>query len=125
MASNASHIRFSGKFRLLCPNKSCRLVSAYYVSTDWPKFTVAAYNSACRYVPETSRYTLEELDNVFNHNTTAIVQNGWTQIRWLLTLGWRRGDEDPYPELVQREADSVFDDLHGPIELDVIVNQEE
>ncbi len=54
-------------------------------------------------MPETSRYTLEELDNVFGFVTKDIINIGWAQIGWLLTLGWARGHE--YPELVPRFAD--------------------
>lgn len=78
---------------------------------------MAAYNSAYRLVPETSRYTLEELENVFNQRTDTIIHIGLAQIWCLLTLGWIRRHQ--YPELVTREADRGFDDLQ-PVELKVI-----
>ncbi|KAL8791325.1 MAG: hypothetical protein Q9195_005944 [Heterodermia aff. obscurata] len=56
------------------------------------------------YVPETSRYTLEELDNVFSFNMHDIRHNGVAQMLWLVTFGWAHGR--PYPELVPREADN-------------------
>ena len=62
----------------------------------------------CSYVPETSRYTLEELDNVFGLSMQQIRRKGVAQIYWLFTLGWAHGR--PYPELVPREADHRFHD---------------
>lgn len=68
-------------------------------------------------MPETSRYTLEELDNVFGFMTKDIINNGWAQMRWLLTGGWVRGRE--YPELVLRQADRYFNDYpQEPVEMD-------
>ena len=44
-----------------------------------------AENGCSSLVPETSRYTLEELHEVFSQHTSAIVRTGWAQLKWLVT----------------------------------------
>lgn len=57
-------------------------------------------------VPETSRYTLEELHEVFRQDTRKIVKTGWYQLKWLITgVGVKRGYHgrwvrSEYPRLV-------------------------
>ncbi|KAG8533415.1 uncharacterized protein KY384_002198 [Bacidia gigantensis] len=65
------------------------------------------------FVPETSRYKLEELDRVFNFSTKQIMEKGKAQVIWLVSGGWFK--RKPYPELVHRSADR---DSNGGYELD-------
>ena len=72
-------------------------------------------NLASSFVPETSRYTLEQLHDVFSEPTSTIVKTGWAQVRWLFTgkgkveTGRGRWDRSEYPVLVQRPADRNLD----------------
>ena len=68
-------------------------------------------------VPETSRYTLEELHEVFSQDTRTIVKIGWAQLKWLITgVGDRRRESgrwvrSEYPCLVPRFADREEQEL--------------
>ena len=76
-------------------------------------------------MPETSRYQLEELDNVFEKTTKEIQNVGWGQMKWLITLGWIW--KHKYPELVPRMADAqepvYLNELNGSSE-DLSIIQE-
>ena len=73
-------------------------------------------------VPETSRYTLEELHAVFSQDTRKIIRTGWAQLKWLITgVGdntrhsgrWVR---EEYPRLVPPRAfrdDQELEDVGG------------
>ena len=61
-------------------------------------------------VPETSRYTLEELDKVFSQSTQKIMATGGAQLKWLITgVGNQkpyrgRWVRDEYPRLIPPAA---------------------
>lgn len=60
------------------------------------------------FVPETSRYKLEEVDTVFRFKTGKIMDNGLDQMKWLLGKkgpGSRRWQLKEFPVLVPRSND--------------------
>lgn len=71
-----------------------------------------------RLVPETSQYTLEQLDGVFSENTLTIVKVGWAQVWWLVSganpygKGSGRWVWEDYPKLVPQ----THSDVHGNFE---------
>lgn len=61
------------------------------------------------FVPETSRYKLEEVDKVFRNKTSEIMRNGLHQMQWLLGKkgrGSRRWQLKEYPVLVPRSKNT-------------------
>lgn len=66
------------------------------------------------FVPETSRYKLEEVDKVFRCKTGQIMRNGWEQMKWLAGKkgrDCRRWVLKDYPVLVPRSNDRKFDEM--------------
>ena len=66
------------------------------------------------FVPDTSRYKLEEVDKVFRFKIGQIMNNGWAQMKWLA------GEKGPdsrrwvirnFPELVPRSNDMSASDI--------------
>ena len=78
-------------------------------------------NDGPSFVPETSGYSLEELDVVFSMDTKRIVAVGWAQVQWLLTGG--RLKNHKYPVLVPRIADQ--DSGNYPQELEDLGTMQE
>ncbi len=70
-----------------------------------------------RLVPETSQYTLEQLDHVFQKTTRTIVKVGWAQVWWLVSgagpngKGSGRWKWENYPRLVPRTDDESCDNF--------------
>ena len=60
------------------------------------------------FVPDTSRYKLEEVDKVFRFKVGEIMSNGWAQMKW---LAGKKGPDScrwaihNFPELVPRSND--------------------
>ena len=82
-------------------------------------------NDGPSFVPETSRYSLEELDVVFSMDTKSIVAVGWAQVECIVAVGWAQVEwlltggrlkDHKYPVLVPRIADQ--DSGNYPQELD-------
>ena len=60
------------------------------------------------FVPDTSRYKLEEVDKVFRFKIGQIMSNGWAQMKWLAGEKGpdsRRWVRNNFPELVPRSND--------------------
>ena len=60
------------------------------------------------FVPDTSRYKLEEVDKVFRFKMSQIMNNGWAQMKWLAGKKGpdsRRWVTAKFPELVPRSND--------------------
>ncbi|KAM0806076.1 major facilitator superfamily domain-containing protein [Usnea florida] len=60
------------------------------------------------FVPDTSRYKLEEVDKVFRFSIGQIMNNGWAQMKWLAGKkgpGTSRWAIRNFPELVPRSND--------------------
>ena len=60
------------------------------------------------FVPDTSRYKLEEVDRVFRFKVGEIMSNGWAQMMWLAGKKGpdsRRWVKRNFPELVPRSND--------------------
>lgn len=70
-----------------------------------------------RLVPETSQYTLEQLDGVFSKHTLTIVKVGWAQVWWLVSgagtngKGSGRWKWENYPRLVPQTHSDVRDNF--------------
>ena len=111
------------ELRLLRPVKLHRLVSDSFVCTSMAYFLCwSADSKISSFVPETSRYTLEELQEVFSKDTRTIVRKGRAQLKWLITgVGERRGNHgrwvrSEYPSLVPRGAfrdEQELEDIGG------------
>ncbi len=77
------------------------------------------------FVPETSRYKLEEVDKVFRFTIGQVMSNGWAQMKWLVG---KRGTKK-YPELIPRSNDRStyeveLDDRGTPTGSSAAVNEE-
>ena len=109
LASNVQFLACRRKLRLLRRTQLYWLVPDRIVSIVLAYFLRSPIDSSCfSLVPETSRYTLEELHEVFSQSTQEIMRTGRAQVKWLITgVGrkrpyrgrWVRGE---YPSLVER-----------------------
>lgn len=66
------------------------------------------------FVPDTSRYKLEEVDEVFRSTVSEIMSNGWAQMKWLAGKNGRdsrRWVTNDFPELVPRSNDKSTSDV--------------
>ena len=109
LASNVQFLACRRKLRLLRRTQLYWLVPDRIVSIVLVYFLRSPIDSSCfSLVPETSRYTLEELHEVFSQSSQKIMRTGGAQIKWLTTgVGHRRPYRgrwvrDEYPSLVPR-----------------------
>ena len=111
LASNVQFLECRRKLRLLRRTQLYWLVPNHIVSVILAYFLRSPIDSNCfSLVPETSRYTLEELHEVFSQSTQEIMKTGGAQIKWLITGVGRsrpyrgRWVRDEYPRLVPPAA---------------------
>ncbi|KAJ4299822.1 hypothetical protein N0V90_005068 [Kalmusia sp. IMI 367209] len=99
----------------------------FFISITWPKFSRAFtvsgafgwYAAWCVigffmilfFVPETKDMTLEELDQVFDHNTKDHMNHGKEQLLWFIGryLFGKKGLKRPPPFLQRQDPEEVFD----------------
>ena len=111
LASDVPNLACRRKLRLLRRTQLYWLVPDYIVSIVLAYFFRSPIDSNYfSLVPETSRYTLEELDEVFSQSTQKIMKTGRDQLKWLITGVGRkkpyrgRWVRDEYPRLVSPAA---------------------
>ena len=118
LAPNVQVLACRRKLRLLRRTQLYWLVPDHNVSIVLAGFLRSPIDSNCfSLVPETSRYTLEELHEVFSQSSQKIMRTGRAQVKWLITgVGDRvpyrgRWVRDAYPRLVPLAAFKVEQQL--------------
>ena len=111
LAFNVQFLACRRKLRILRRTQLYWLVPHHTVSIVLACFLRSPIDSICfSWVPETSRYTLEELDEVFSQSTQKIMKTGGAQLKWLITGGGHRRPyrgrwvRNEYPRLVPPAA---------------------